>query len=54
MPPDKGYFQCGTSASAWFPGIWLGSAKDLVFIEQALPLGEFGVLTLLYPEQRKY
>jgi hypothetical protein len=53
-PPQKGFFQCGTSASAWFPGIWAGSAKDLVFIEQAIPLGEFGVLTLLYPEQRKY
>lgn len=52
--PEKGFFQSGTSASAWFPGIWPGTAKDLVFIEQAIPLGEFGVLTLLYPEQRKY
>jgi hypothetical protein len=53
-PPEKGFFQCGTSASVWFPGIWPGSAKDLVFIEQASPLGDFGVLTLLYPEQQKY
>jgi Zn-dependent peptidase ImmA (M78 family) len=53
-PPSKGFFQCGTSASAWFPGIRLGTPRDLVFIEQAVPLGEFGVLTLLYPEQRHY
>lgn len=53
-PPEKGFFQCGTSASSWFPGIRLGTQRDLVFIEQAIPLGEFGVLTLLYPEQRRY
>ena len=27
---------------------------DIVLIEQALPLGRFGVLTVLYPEQRSY
>ena len=53
-PPAKGYFQCGTSASVWFPGIRPGTPKDVVFIEQAIPLGEFGVLTLLFPEQRKF
>lgn len=52
--PTKGYFQCGTSASAWFPGVRPGTSKDVLFIEQAVPLGEFGVLTLLYPEQRKF
>lgn len=51
---SKGYFQCGTSASAWFPGVRPGTPKDVLFIEQAIPLGEFGVLTLLYPEQRKF
>lgn len=50
-PPDRGFFQCGTSASAWFPGIRIGTLRDWVFIEQAVRLGEFGVLTLLYPEQ---
>lgn len=53
-PPENGFFQCGTSAAAWFPGIRMGTPRDLIFIEQAIPLGEFGVLTLLYPEQRKY
>lgn len=54
VPPEKGFFQSGTSASAWFPGIRPGTLKDVLFIEQAVPLGEFGVLTLLYPEQRRF
>jgi len=53
-PPPKGYFQAGTSAHAWFPGAWSGSSRDVLLIEQAIPLGEFGVLTLLYPEARRY
>lgn len=52
--PPKGYFQAGTSAHAWFPGAWSGTSRDVLLIEQAIPLGEFGVLTLLYPEARKY
>jgi len=52
--PEKGFFQSGTSASAWFPGIWAGTQRDVLFIEQAILLGEFGVLTLLFPEQRKF
>lgn len=48
----KQYFESGTSGSAWFPGIFPGSARDQIFIEQAVSLGEFGVLTLLYPERK--
>lgn len=53
-PSQKGYFQAGTSARAWFPGAWTGTSRDIILIEQAIPLGEFGVLTLLFPEARKY
>lgn len=52
--PACGYFHAGTSAHAWFGGAWAGSAKDVILIEQAISLGEFGVLTLLYPEARRY
>lgn len=54
MPPEKGFFQSGTSASEWYPGVWAGMQRDVVVIEQAIALGEFGVLTLLFPEHRKF
>ncbi len=43
-----------------FEKIWVsprvapGEFRDIIFIEQAIPLGRFGVLTFLYPEGRKY
>ena len=49
-PPESGYFEAGTTASAWFPRVKPGEFRDLVFIEQAIGLGKFGVLTFLYPE----
>lgn len=49
-PPECGYFQAGTVASAWFPGIEPGQWRDAIFLEQAIPLGRFGVLTFLHPE----
>lgn len=48
--PECGYFQAGTTASAWFPRIASGQWRDVIFIEQAISLGRFGVLTLLYPQ----
>lgn len=51
-PGPKQYFETGTSGSAWFPGIFPGSARDRIFIEQAVSLGEFGVMTILYPERK--
>ncbi|MBN1674213.1 MAG: ImmA/IrrE family metallo-endopeptidase [Kiritimatiellae bacterium] len=48
QPPETGYFQAGTVASAWFPGIERGEWQDAVLVEEALPLGRHGVLTLLY------
>jgi len=49
-PPECGYFQAGTTASAWFPRIAQGQWRDMIFIEEAMALGRFGVLTLLYPQ----
>ena len=53
-PPASGYFEAGTTASAWFAGVGQGSLRDVIFIEQAIPLGRFGVLTFLYPERGTY
>ena len=52
-PPKCGYFQAGTTASAWFPRVKPGELRDVIFIEQAIGLGKFGVLTFLYPEGGK-
>jgi Zn-dependent peptidase ImmA (M78 family) len=48
--PSKGIFESATTASAWFPFVHEGSLRDIILIEQALPLGRFGVLTVLFPE----
>ncbi|MBN1344547.1 MAG: ImmA/IrrE family metallo-endopeptidase [Phycisphaerae bacterium] len=53
LPPDNGFFEAGTTASAWFPSVRQGQLRDLLFIEQAIPLGRFGVLTFLYPLSEK-
>lgn len=52
--PAAGYFEAGTSASAWFAGIAPGSGRDIIFMEQAIVLGEYGVLTILFPERRQF
>jgi hypothetical protein len=47
-PPTCGYFEAGTTASAWFPGVGGEDLRNLIFIEQAMPLGRYGVLTFLH------
>ena len=47
-PPARGWFEAGTVASAWFPGVREEDTRNLILIEQAIPLGRFGVLTFLY------
>jgi hypothetical protein len=47
-PGESGYFQNGTVASAWFPYVTAGSLRDAILIEAAVPLGKFGVLTVLH------
>jgi Zn-dependent peptidase ImmA (M78 family) len=52
--PVKGYFETGTTAAAWFPSIPHGGWKNVILIEQAMPLGRFGVITFLYPHDGKF
>jgi len=48
--PEIGFFQTGTTASAWFPFVSEEARRNIILIEQAMPLGRFGVLTFIYPE----
>jgi Zn-dependent peptidase ImmA (M78 family) len=48
--PENGFFQTGTTADAWFPFVFPESYKNIIFIEQAMPLGRFGVVTFIYPD----
>jgi len=52
-PPEEGFFQAGTVAAAWFRRVRPGDFRDVVLLEQAAPLGRWGVLTLLLPEGRR-
>ncbi len=54
LPPEQGFFEAATTASAWFPHVRQGQFRDVIFIEQAMPLGRFGVLTFLFPEGGAY
>jgi Zn-dependent peptidase ImmA (M78 family) len=46
--PAHGFFAAHAKAESWFPNLKDASLRDAVFIEQAIRLGQFGVLTLLY------
>jgi hypothetical protein len=48
--PERGYFQSGTLASVWFPRVRREDTLDVVLIEEAIPLGRYGALTMLYPQ----
>jgi Zn-dependent peptidase ImmA (M78 family) len=47
--PSSGYFEAGTTAANWFPFLNDGDARNVILMEQAIKLGRFGVLTLLFP-----
>lgn len=48
QPPDDGFFSRGSTAATWFPFVGTSSERNSILIEEAFPLGRFGVLTLLY------
>jgi hypothetical protein len=48
------YQRAGTTAATWFRYVQSGSDRNIIFIEEAMQLGEFGVLTFLYPEAQQY
>jgi hypothetical protein len=52
-PPPERYFKSVTTAAFWFPFVTAGSTKDVMLHEHAMPLGRFGVITLLYPMDGK-
>lgn len=54
QPPEAGFFEAGTTASFWFPFVTAGSYKDVLLIEQAVPLGRFGILTFIYPPDGRF
>jgi hypothetical protein len=52
--PTCGYFRSATTAPFWFPFVRHGSWKDVILLEQAIPLGRFGALTILFPESGSF
>lgn len=52
--PGSGFFRKGSAAAVWFPFLDYGSARNVVMMEEAVRLGEYGVLTLLYPADGEY
>jgi Zn-dependent peptidase ImmA (M78 family) len=54
QPPSQGFFEAGTTAATWFPYVRDYEVRNVIFIEQAIPLGRFGVLTFLFPEAGTY
>lgn len=52
--PAAGFFEAGTTASAWFPHVSETSDRNAIMIEQAVRLGRFGVLSFLYPQSGRY
>lgn len=52
-PPPERYFKSATTAAFWFPFVTAGSQRDVMLHEHAMPLGRFGVITLLYPMDGK-
>ncbi|MBT3379416.1 MAG: ImmA/IrrE family metallo-endopeptidase [Lentisphaerae bacterium] len=48
-PPEGGFFRGGTLASMWFPYVKPDDPLDVILVEEAIPLGRYGALTVLYP-----
>lgn len=48
-PAGGSFHQGGSTTAAWFTSVTTGGPKDLLLMEQAIRLGRFGVLTILYP-----
>jgi Zn-dependent peptidase ImmA (M78 family) len=51
---ESGHFECGSVASAWFPFVRPDSDADTILTEQAISLGSYGVLTLLFPQDGEF
>jgi len=51
--PEK-FFQGATTAAAWYKSVAPDGARNALLMEQAIALGQYGVLTFLYPLDGKY
>lgn len=49
--PESGFLSNGTTRSQWFPRVADWSRDNAILVEYAIPLGSFGVLTLLRPDR---
>jgi hypothetical protein len=47
----EGFFGSTSTAATWFPQITQTSNRNIILTEQAKTLGEFGVITLLTPQE---
>lgn len=52
--PAPGFLEAGTTAAAWFPAVHHDAYRNAIFIEQAIALGRFGILTFLFPHDRQF
>ena len=50
-PTNERWLESGSTVSSWFSGVAHSSEKNDILVEQAISLGRFGVLTLLFPER---
>jgi Zn-dependent peptidase ImmA (M78 family) len=48
------WLEAGTTVSAWFHNVSEHGRRNDILIEQAIPLGRFGVLSFIYPEEGQY
>lgn len=48
-PPAGGFFETGTTVASWFSSVSHGNFRNAVLVEQAMSLGRFGAITMLYP-----
>jgi hypothetical protein len=51
--PDQ-FFHAATTAAAWYKSVAPEGARNALLIEQAIALGQYGILTFLYPLEGKY
>lgn len=48
--PECGYVRRGTTSSDWFKRVAPWSHKNSILMEEVIPLGSYGHLTLLRPD----
>jgi Zn-dependent peptidase ImmA (M78 family) len=53
LSPKK-YHEAGTTVAAWFKSVAADGDRNALLMEQAMQLGNYGVITFLYPVNGKY